>query len=86
MQNLATVQVQAVNELVAMVRQYDQLKDRDTPEGKELVAKIRAMGWAASFFGGYEGMSKLCAAVEAQDRTAGYWINYIWDNIAGWMP
>lgn len=86
MNNLSPAQQAAVEELVALVQQYDQLKDRDTPEGAALIARVRAMGWAASFFGGYEGMSKLCQAAEELDRKAGYWINYTWHDIAGWMP
>lgn len=86
MKSLTPEQQAATKELVALVIRYDRLKDRDTPEGKELFARIRAMGWAASFFGGYEAMSQLCKAAEELDRTAGYWINYAWDNIAGWMP
>lgn len=80
----------AVSSLVKLVRDYDQriCKSSDDPELKVIVAQIRAMGHAASFFGGFDGMTALHDAAEAatgKRNDIGYRLNHLWDGIGGWL-
>ena len=79
-----------VRHLIALVRRGVMLGvgERDqAPEGQALWAQIQAIGLAASFVGGFDGMKKLHDAAEAatgDTNEIGYVLNRAWDRIGGW--
>lgn len=81
---------QFVTTLVSLVQQYAAMSntDRQGPAGQSIRERIRAIGEAADYFEGFEGMQRLLREAESKvgdDGSMGRWLDGIWDRIGEWV-
>lgn len=79
-----------VTSLVSLIQQYAAMSsaDRQEPAGQSLRDRIRAIGEAADYFEGFEGMQRLLREAESrvgEDGSMGRWLDGIWDRIGEWV-
>lgn len=79
-------------ELIELVRELKSLRgdtSQSADDGRDAITeKIRTIGRAAAFFGGYDGMKRLhdaCESMTGDTNEIGEVLNRKWDMIGGWL-
>lgn len=71
--------------LAELLKAWDAMTraDRESHEGRVLIAEVRGFGQAAAYFAGWEGMQNLDRAVAQAGGPNGH-LNELWDGIGVW--